>query len=204
MPGFFPDNEYDLAGFCVGVVEKDRLIDGSSIHVGDQIIGLASSGLHSNGFSLARKVLFEMAGLKGHERLAGLDDPIGLELLKPTHIYVKPILNLLRRYTVKGIVHITGGGFIDNIPRIVPTPCKAVIHRGSWSVPPIFSVIQELGAVDEFEMLRVFNMGIGLMLVVSSREGKDMVDYLNRLGETACLVGTIEKRAEGDPLVAFV
>jgi phosphoribosylformylglycinamidine cyclo-ligase len=131
MPGFYPEGVYDLAGFCVGVVEADKLIDGSEIHVGDRIIGIASSGLHSNGFSLARRVLFEEGKFRPSDHLEGLDETVGLELLKPTRIYVKPILNLIKNFTIRGIVHITGGGFLDNIPRIVPSPCRAVIKKGS-------------------------------------------------------------------------
>jgi len=134
MPGVYGEDEYDLAGFCVGVVDADRMIDGSTISVGDKIIGIASSGLHSNGFSLARKALFEQAGLHVEDRIEGLDQPLGLELLRPTRIYVKPLLNLFKNFTVKGLVHITGGGFFDNIPRIVPSPCRAVITGGSWRI----------------------------------------------------------------------
>jgi len=204
MPGFYDDNEYDLAGFCVGVVEADKLIDGSIIRVGDKIIGLASSGLHSNGFSLARKVLFEMHHMSGHERLDDLADPIGLELLKPTRIYVKPILNLLKHFTIKGIVHITGGGFIDNIPRIVPGPCKAVIEKGTWTIPPIFPIIQALGKIDDLEMMRVFNMGIGMMIVVPEKDVSEILDRLGKLGEKASCIGRIEKRDHTEPLVSFV
>ena len=204
MPGFYAENEYDLAGFCVGVVDVDKLIDGSVIRVGDKIIGIASSGLHSNGFSLARKVLFDLHKMTGHEHLEGLEEPIGYELLKPTRIYVKPMLNLLKHFSIKGIVHITGGGFIDNIPRIVPGPCKAVIEKGSWNVPPIFSIIQKLGNVDDQEMLRVFNMGIGLMIVVPEKDTSEILDRLAKFGETAYCIGTIEKREHDEPLVAFI
>ncbi|MDD5171298.1 MAG: phosphoribosylformylglycinamidine cyclo-ligase, partial [Syntrophales bacterium] len=176
MPGFYKDDEYDLAGFCVGVVEADKLIDGSVISVGDKIIGIASSGLHSNGYSLARKVLFDIGKMKGNEILADLDESIGMEILKPTRIYVKPMLNLMKNFVIKGIVHITGGGFIDNIPRIVPGPCKAVITKGSWNIPPIFSVIRRLGKIDELEMLRVFNMGIGMMIVVMEKDVTEIMD----------------------------
>lgn len=204
MPGFYRDDEYDLAGFCVGIVNADKIIDGSVIRVGDKIIGIASNGLHSNGFSLARKVLFDLKGMTGHERLDGLDEPIGIELLKPTRIYVKPMLNLLKNFVIKGIVHITGGGFIDNIPRIVPGPCKAVIETGGWDIPPIFSVIQKLGEIDEMEMLRVFNMGIGLMIVVPEKNVSEILDRLVKLGEKAYCIGTIEKRDHDQPLVTFV
>jgi phosphoribosylformylglycinamidine cyclo-ligase len=204
MPGFYADNEYDLAGFCVGVVESDKLIDGSVIRVGDKIIGIASSGLHSNGYSLARKVLFDVQGMTGQEMLDGLSSSIGMELLTPTRIYVKPMLNLLKNFIIKGIVHITGGGFIDNIPRIVPGPCKAVISKGSWKIPLIFSIIQKLGNIDELEMHRVFNMGIGMMIVVSEKDASEIINRLAKLGETAYCIGTIEKREKNQPLVEII
>ena len=149
MPGFYPDGEYDLAGFCVGVVEADKLIDGSEIRVGDRIIGIASSGLHSNGFSLAGVFFSKRGNSTRKNRIEGLEQSIGLALLKPTKIYVKSILNLIKNFNIRGIVHITGGGFIDNIPRIVPGPCRAVIRRGSWPVPPIFDLIRKMGNIDE-------------------------------------------------------
>ncbi len=204
MPGFYPDDEYDLAGFCVGVVDAERMIDGSAIRVGDKIVGIASSGLHSNGFSLARKALFEKAGLHVEDRIDGLDQSLGLELLKPTKIYVKPLLNLFKNFTVKGLVHITGGGFFDNIPRIVPSPCRAVIVRGSWDIPRIFSVIQKAGNVEDHEMMRVFNMGVGMMIVIPEREASEVIERLQKLGEHASLIGTIEKRESGQPPVIVV
>ena len=133
-----------------------------------------------------------------------LDEPIGLELLKPTRIYVKPMLNLIKNFTVKGIVHITGGGFIDNIPRIVPGPCKAVIEKGTWTIPPIFSIIRKLGKIDEMEMMRVFNMGIGLMIVVREKDAAEILNRLTKLGETASCIGRIEKRNPDEPVVTFV
>jgi phosphoribosylformylglycinamidine cyclo-ligase len=194
MPGFYPDNEYDLAGFCVGVVEADKLIDGSEIRVGDRIIGLRSSGLHSNGFSLARRVLFEDGHFSHSDTVTELDKTIGDELLQPTRIYVKSILNLIKYFNVRGIVHITGGGFLDNIPRIVPGPCRAVIKKDSWQVPSIFDLIQRTGKIEDSEMFRVFNMGIGMILVVSEKDQTEVMERLETLGEKACLLGTIEKR----------
>jgi phosphoribosylformylglycinamidine cyclo-ligase len=194
MPGFYKIGEYDLAGFCVGVVEMDKLINGSSVSVNDRVIGLASSGLHSNGFSLARKVLLEKGNLKVNDKVAGLDKTIGLEMLEPTKIYVKPLLNLFKRFNIKGLVHITGGGFYDNIPRIIPQACRCVISKGSWDILPIFDVIREIGNVDEKEMFRVFNMGIGMMIIVSEKESQDVIDHLRMLGEKAYLIGVIEKR----------
>jgi len=204
MPGFYPDGEYDLAGFCVGVVDADKLIDGSEIRVGDRIIGIASTGLHSNGFSLARRVLFEEGKLHPEDIIESLDECLGLALLKPTKIYVKSILNLNKNFNIRGIVHITGGGFTDNIPRIVPGPCRAVIRKGSWSVPPIFDLIQRVGGVDEEEMLRVFNMGIGMIIIVAEMDHAEILERLEKLGEKAYDLGVIEKRENDQPTVSFV
>jgi len=203
MPGFYKDNEYDLAGFCVGVVEADRLIDGSEIKVGDRIIGLGSSGLHSNGFSLARRVLFEVGKFDYSDCVKELEDTIGGELLRPTRIYVKPILNLIKNFHIRGIVHITGGGFFDNIPRVVPDPCCAVIKRNSWAVPPIFDLIQRTGNIEDNEMLRVFNMGIGMILVVSEKDQDDIINRLESFGEKAYPLGVIEKRDSRQKAVLF-
>ena len=204
MPGFYPDGEYDLAGFCVGVVEADKLIDGSEIRVGDRIIGIASSGLHSNGFSLARRVLFEEGKFRLEDKIESLDETLGLALLKPTRIYVKSILNLIKNFNIRGIVHITGGGFIDNIPRIVPGPCRAVIQKGSWPIPPIFDLIRKAGRVEEEEMLRVFNMGIGMIIIVAEKDQTEILERLEKLGERAYPLGGIEKREKNQPTVSFV
>lgn len=203
MPGFYPPGEYDLAGFCVGVVESENLIDGSAISINDRVIGLASSGLHSNGFSLARKVLLEKGRLSVKDTVPGLARTIGEELLEPTRIYVNPLLNIFKSFQVKGLVHITGGGFYDNIPRIIPDVCRCVIQRGSWEIPPVFSVIQDIGNIEEREMFRVFNMGIGMMIVVPEEDAQEILDRLNSMGENACLLGTIEKKDENGPPVCF-
>jgi phosphoribosylformylglycinamidine cyclo-ligase len=204
MPGFYPDGEYDLAGFCVGVVEADKLIDGSEIRVGDRIIGIASSGLHSNGFSLARRVLFEEGKFKVEDKFECLDESLGTVLLEPTKIYVKSILNLIKNFNIRGIVHVTGGGFFDNIPRIVPTPCRAVIRKGSWPVPPIFDLIRQTGGIDDEEMFRVFNMGIGMIIIVSDKDQNEILERLGKLGEKAYTIGMIEKRDNVQPTVSFV
>ncbi len=203
MPGFYKDDEYDLAGFCVGAVEYDNLIDGSEIRVGDTIIGLASSGIHSNGYSLVRKVLFEMAGLGINDRIEGLEDSIGVELLRPTRIYVKPIMNLIKNFSIRGIAHITGGGLTENIPRILPQRCGAVILRESWEKPAIFRAIQEIGNIGDDEMLRVFNMGIGMIIVTPEKQSTEIVDHLDRLGEKAYVIGQIKNRDEKDPFITF-
>jgi phosphoribosylformylglycinamidine cyclo-ligase len=201
MPGFYAENEYDLAGFCVGIVEADKLIDGAAISVGDRIIGLASSGLHSNGFSLARKVLFDDGRLSVHDAVSGLDESIGTALLRPTKIYVKSLLKLLKSFNIKGLVHITGGGFLDNIPRILPAPCCTTIRKNAWEVPPIFKVIREMGKIEEQEMFRVFNMGIGMIVIVSEKELPDVMERLEMLGEKAYVLGGVELRGADRPQV---
>ncbi len=203
MPGFYKPGEYDLAGFCVGAVDADKIIDGSGISFNDRIIGLASSGLHSNGFSLARKVLLEKNKLDITKKVAGLMKPIGLELLEPTRIYVKSLLTIFKNFNIKGVVHITGGGFFDNIPRIIPNSCRAIINKKAWAVPPIFNVIQEMGEIDEQEMFRVFNMGIGMMIIVSEKECQDIMEQfkMEALGEQAHLIGVIEKREDDEEQV---
>ncbi len=203
MPGFYQEGDYDLAGFCVGVVEQEKLIDGSMISINDRVIGLAASGLHSNGFSLARKVLLEKGRLSMGDSVPELSRSIGLELLEPTRIYVKSLLNIFKSFNIKGLVHITGGGFYDNIPRIIPDVCRCVISRNSWKVPPIFSVIQDIGHVDEKEMFRVFNMGIGMMMIVSEKESQEILDRLKVLGETAYLIGLVEKKEDKQDSVCF-
>ena len=203
MPGFYKDDEYDLAGFSVGIVNADRIIDGSEIRVGDRIIGIASNGLHSNGYSLVRKIVFDIASLNVQDHPVGLECSIGEEMLKPTRIYVKPLLNLIKHFRIKGLVHITGGGFLDNIPRIVPLRCKAVIYRNSWTIPPIFTLLKELGNVEEIEMLRVFNMGVGMMMIVSEKDVAEVMDRLEKLGEKPYCIGHIEKRDDDELPVIF-
>ncbi|MDI6616004.1 MAG: phosphoribosylformylglycinamidine cyclo-ligase, partial [Syntrophaceae bacterium] len=203
MPGFYKDDEYDLAGFAVGVVEYDSLIDGSEIRVGDSIIGLASNGIHSNGYSLVRKVLLEEGDLDMNDSMEGLEGSVGRELLRPTKIYVKPILNLIKNFTIRGIAHITGGGLTENIPRILPQRCEAVIVREAWTPPPIFRIIQEKGGIDESEMLRVFNMGIGMIIIVPKKNATEIVDHLQRLGEGASIIGHIKSREKKGPAITF-
>ncbi|PKN06217.1 MAG: phosphoribosylformylglycinamidine cyclo-ligase, partial [Deltaproteobacteria bacterium HGW-Deltaproteobacteria-7] len=159
-----------------------------------RIIGLASTGLHSNGFSLARKVLLEKGKLGVNDKVSGLEKTIGLEMLEPTKIYVKPLLKLFKKFSIKGLVHITGGGFYDNIPRIIPQACRSVIKKGSWPIPPVFNVIKEIGNVEEKEMFRVFNMGIGMMIIVADKDCKEILEYLELMGEKAYQIGFIEKK----------
>ncbi|MEA2013861.1 MAG: phosphoribosylformylglycinamidine cyclo-ligase [Thermodesulfobacteriota bacterium] len=203
MPGFYKDNEYDLAGFCVGVVEYDNIIDGSRIRTGDSLIGLKSNGVHSNGYSLVRKVLFEQAGIDINDSVEGIEGSLGMELLRPTKIYVKTLLNLIKIFEIRGIAHITGGGLTENIPRILPRGSGVLVDRKSWNPPPIFGIIQDIGDIDESEMLRVFNMGIGMVIVVPEKDSKEIVSHLELLGEQANIIGHVTKREDENPAVMF-
>jgi phosphoribosylformylglycinamidine cyclo-ligase len=205
LPDFYQAGEYDLAGFCVGVVERKHLLDGQDIRVGDQVVGLASSGLHSNGYSLARKVVFERAGLAPETFVEDLGRTVADELLEPTRIYVRAVKTVYRRYRVKriihGIAHITGGGLLDNPPRILPPGSALRLRRGSWPIPRVFPWLQRLGAVDPAEMHRVFNMGIGLILVVAEYYADAIVRHLNHAAQTpAWIIGEV---IPGDRSVIF-
>ncbi len=191
MPGLYQPGDYDLAGFVVGIGERNRIIDGSDIRVGNKIIGLASSGLHSNGYSLVRKIIFEEQGLSVDDHIQELGCTIGEELLRPTRIYVGSVLTVLRNYTINGLIHNTGGGFIDNVPRILPNGCQAVIQAGSWNIPPIFSFLQEKGNVPVEEMYRTFNMGIGMMALVAEENVEDVMQQFAALNETPVVIGEI-------------
>ena len=198
MPDIYRKDDFDMAGFAVGIVEKDRTIDGSKIETGDVVLGLASNGLHSNGFSLARHICFKKLKLKHSEKIDELGGAtIGQALLEPTRIYVRPIIKLLSQYKVKqvvhGMAHITGGGIVGNLPRILPKNCDAVINKSSWKPQPIFKFLQESGPVEEAEMFRTFNMGIGYVLVVSSDFAKSVTKKLTKYGETVYKLGTITK-----------
>jgi phosphoribosylformylglycinamidine cyclo-ligase len=192
MPGFYARGEYDLAGFAVGVAERGKLIDGRSIRPGDVMIGLPSSGLHSNGYSLARAVVEGTAGRRGWKRtLPGDGRSVGEALLAPTRIYVKPVLGVLRRHRVGGLVHLTGGGWTENIPRVLPPGCAAAVDVGSWPVPPIFPFLAAAGRVAFDEMYRTFNMGIGMILVVRPAVAPAVLAALRRRGEECHVVGEI-------------
>jgi phosphoribosylformylglycinamidine cyclo-ligase len=205
MPSFYPEGEYDLAGFAVGVVERGKIIDGSAIRPGDRLVGIASSGLHSNGYSLARKVAFERMKWKPNKRVGGISRTIGEELLVPTKIYVKPLLDLLRHFRIHGMAHITGGGITDNLPRVIPPGCKAVIRLGSWPVPPIFRVLQDAGQVADQEMLRTFNNGIGMILAVAAKEADGVIARLKRWKEKAYSIGEIvEKLYPGENPISYL
>ncbi|WPD21483.1 MAG: phosphoribosylformylglycinamidine cyclo-ligase [Candidatus Electrothrix scaldis] len=201
MPGLYQPGDYDLAGFSVGIADRDKIIDGSDVRVGNKIIGLASSGLHSNGFSLVRKIIFEDLGLSVDDSVEELGCTIGEELIKPTRIYVRSVLGVLNRFALHSVVHNTGGGFIDNIPRVLPKGCRAVIEKDSWEKPPIFSFLQEKGEVPEAEMYRTFNMGIGLMTVVKDADVESVIQHFEAMGEKAFVIGKVLAAQEGEPQV---
>jgi len=193
MPDFYDDGEYDLAGFVVGIVDKEKFITGEKIKPGDVILGLASSGIHSNGYSLVRKLFFEILKLKVDDFVEELNGKVYEILLTPTKIYVKPVLKLLEEVEVKGIAHITGGGIPGNLVRILPKNVDAVVKKGTWEVLPIFKFIQEKGNVEENEMFKTFNMGIGLCLVVSKENVDKAKEILEREGETVYVIGEIRE-----------
>jgi phosphoribosylformylglycinamidine cyclo-ligase len=199
MPGFYAQGEYDIAGFCVGIVDEKRIVTGSLIKEGDVVIGLSSNGIHSNGYSLARKVLFDIKKYKVKRFIHKLDRTVGDELLIPTRIYVKSVLGILEAFTIKGMAHITGGGITENLPRIFPKRygVRAVINKGSWPVHEIFSIIQDAGRVTSKEMFRTFNMGIGFILIVNGRDASKIIKKLRSSGENAFIIGEIEKGRGG-------
>ncbi len=190
MPGFYAPGEYDLAGFAVGVVDKENIITGERIIQGDVILGVASSGLHSNGYSLARK-LVEAGGLSLNKSYWDSGATLGEEYLKPTRIYVKSILKLIQNYPIKGLAHITGGGITHNIPRILPKTVDAEIKLGSWPVSPVFEFIEREGSIDQDEMLQTFNMGIGMVAVIDSKYEDEAIELLTQAGEKVYVIGKI-------------
>ena len=200
MPGFYPDGEYDLAGFIVGVVERERIVTGKTVEVGDVILGLPSNGLHTNGYSLARKLLFEVAGYTLDTYVNELKGKVGNELLRTHKSYWPIIRKLLAADCVSALAHITGGGITENLPRVLPKGVAAVIEVGSWPVQPIFEHLQKLGNVPQDEMLRTFNMGLGMLMVIPSKKFKKAQSVLDRAGEKAHTVGRIVK---GDRKVIY-
>jgi phosphoribosylformylglycinamidine cyclo-ligase len=201
MGAFYAPGEYDLAGFAVGVAERSALITGEHVAVGDRVLGLASSGLHSNGYTLAREAVFGRMGLKLGDPMPGVGRSVADELLEPTRIYVKPILGLLRTVRVKAMAHITGGGVTENLPRVLPAGRRARIDPRAWPVPPVFTAIQRAAAVDDAEMRRTFNMGIGFALVVAPEDVAPTTLHLEGTGERVCAIGEI---GPGDPGVDYV
>jgi len=204
LPDFYQPGDYDLAGFCVGVVERDHIIDGRAIQVGDVVLGLASSGLHSNGYSLVRKVVFERARLNVSDFVPELGRTVGEELLEPTRLYVRPIKDLLRHYPVKrrvlrGLAHITGGGLVDNLPRVLP-PGRRVFLRRTWEVPPVFGWLQRLGNIEPAEMDRVFNLGIGFAIICSPYFAESIQRQLEEARVRTYVIGEVR---EGEPGVEY-
>ena len=191
MPGFYRDNEYDLAGFAVGIVDNSKIIDGTDIRVGHRLIGIASSGLHSNGFSLVRKICFEKLKLSVDDYIPELGKTLGEELLTPTRIYVEPIMSLLKDLPIHGLAHITGGGISNNIKRIVPKACNILIQKEIWDVPSIFSFLQEAGNISKEEMRATFNNGIGMIAIVPADAAPDVVQRLEAMNEKAYIIGEI-------------
>lgn len=204
MPGFYPEDEYDLAGFSVGIVEKSKITDGDRAKAGNKLIGIASSGIHSNGYSLVRK-LFDLNGESAKDNLNEYSDKLGMKvgeaLLTPTRIYVKPLLKLIDEVGINTVSHITGGGFIENVPRMLPDGLKAVIHKGTWDILPIFDVLQEKGNIPEMDMYNTFNMGIGMIVAVDAGKADAAVKCLEEAGEKAYIIGEL---AEGEKGVEIV
>ncbi len=191
MPGFYNANEYDMAGFAVGIVDNSKIIDGTEVRVGHRLIGIASSGLHSNGYSLVRKICFEILKMKVDDYVADLGQTLGEELLTPTRIYVESILSILKDMPVHGLAHITGGGIADNILRIVPKACNILIQTGIWDIPPVFHFLQQAGKISEQEMQRTFNNGIGMIAIVPPDAAADVLQRLKAMNEKAFLIGEI-------------
>ncbi len=204
MPGFYQKGEYDLAGFTVGIVDNNRIVDGSEIHVGNKVIGIASNGLHSNGYSLVRKICFELLGLDVDSHVEALGTTLGTELLKPTRIYSQTIQGLLKDMPILGLAHITGGGIAENIVRIIPQACQVVLKKGSWESQPIFSFLQDAGKVSQKEMMRTFNNGIGLVAVVPESAADDVLERLAGLKEKAFVIGEIVEKKKSKYRIKWV
>ncbi|MEW5974543.1 MAG: phosphoribosylformylglycinamidine cyclo-ligase [Acidobacteriota bacterium] len=193
MPGFYADGEYDLAGFVVGVVDKSKILDGRRIRPGDTLVGLPSAGLHTNGYSLARKLLFDVAGYDPGSFDEELGETVGQALLRPHLSYLKALQPLTAAGALKGMAHITGGGLTDNIPRVLPANCRAVIRLGSWSVPPIFGLLQKLGSIGDEEMLRTFNMGIGMVVIVGRQALPKVEQHLHKVKQPYFRIGEVRE-----------
>ncbi len=200
MPGFYPDGEYDLAGFIVGVVERDKIITGKEVQIGDIVLGMASNGLHTNGYSLARKLLFEVGGYSTEDYVNEIKNKVGNELMRTHKSYWPALRKLIDAQCVSALAHITGGGITENLPRVLPRGMAASIDLGSWQVPPLFEHLQKLGNVPQDEMLRTFNMGLGMLMVVPLEKFKKAQNVLDRVGEKAVTIGRIVK---GDRKVIY-
>lgn len=193
MPGVYIEGEFDLAGCIVGLVDREKIIDGSKVQSGDVVVGLASSGLHTNGYSLVRKILFQDNDYKIDQYVPELGAVLGDVLLAPHRCYVKPVSAILAEYEVHAMAHLTGGGFYNNIPRVLPIDYQVTVERRNWGVPPIFKLLQEKGNIETTEMHRTFNMGVGMILIVAKEKGIEIVDRLTELGETAWIIGEVHK-----------
>ncbi len=204
MPGIYADGEYDLAGFCVGIVDNSKLIDGSGIRVGHKLIGIASSGLHSNGYSLVRKICFDILQLKVDSYIPEFGKTLGEELLTPTRIYVDTISRLIRDLSIHGIAHITGGGITENIVRIIPKSCNILIRKDSWEIPPVFTYLKQAGCIDDMEMMRTFNNGIGMIVVTPDTAVQDTLERLNGMGEKAVVIGEVIEGKDPENRVMWI
>ncbi|MBU0985881.1 MAG: phosphoribosylformylglycinamidine cyclo-ligase [Proteobacteria bacterium] len=204
MPGFYKDHEYDLAGFVVGIVENNKIIDGSGIRVGNQLIGISSSGLHSNGFSLVRKVCFEVLKLKIDSYIPELGKTIGEELLTPTRIYFQTINSITKDLPILGLAHITGGGILENILRIIPDSCNIRLNKKSWEIPPVFTFLQQAGNITEREMMRTFNNGIGMVAVVPEDAAQEILERLTAMDEKVFVIGEVMEHKGSDDRVQWI
>ncbi|MCQ6277019.1 phosphoribosylformylglycinamidine cyclo-ligase [Bacillus sp. V3B] len=196
MPGMYSEEEYDLAGFAVGACEKSAIITGKEIKQGDILIGLASSGIHSNGYSLVRKIFLEQAGMALNDHVEELGCTLGEELLRPTKIYVKSVLAAIEKFPLKGIAHITGGGFIENIPRMLPEGLGAELTEANWEVPPVFKLMESIGELDRKEMYNIFNMGTGMVIAVDEQDAAAVIEHFNSSGEKAYQIGVITNESD--------
>jgi phosphoribosylformylglycinamidine cyclo-ligase len=193
MPGVYVEGEFDIAGCIVGVVDREKIIDGSKVQPGDVVIGLASSGPHTNGYSLIRKILFEDCGYKADQYVPEIGAVLGEVLLAPHRSYLHPVYAVMEKYDIHALAHLTGGGFYNNIPRVLPADCQLTVERRNWAIPPVFTFIQEKGGIEAREMFRTFNMGIGMVMMVAKENAKEIVDLLIETGENAWIIGEVHK-----------
>ncbi|MFO7460598.1 MAG: phosphoribosylformylglycinamidine cyclo-ligase [Desulfatiglandales bacterium] len=203
MPDLYKEGEYDLAGFVVGLAENDQLLVGSEVAMGHQLIGIASSGLHSNGYSLARKIFFDTLKMSVTDYVEEFSRTLGEELLEPTRIYAKTIKNVIRSYRISGIAHITGGGLIDNVPRILPKQCKVIVDASAWPIPPVFQFLREAGKLSFRDMMRTFNCGLGVVMIVNGEDTDEVLSRLSAMGETAYHVGEVASRDDDEEPIRF-
>lgn len=203
MPDFYKKGEYDLAGFVVGLAENDQLLVGSEVAVGHQLIGIASSGLHSNGYSLVRRICFDKLKMSVTDYVEEFGRTLGEELLVPTRIYAKTFKNVIRNYRISGIAHITGGGLIDNLPRTLPKQCKVIVNPSAWTLPPVFQFMRKAGKLSFKDMMRTFNCGLGMVMIVNGEDTDEVLSRLRVMGETAYHVGEVASRGEDEESIHF-